>query len=303
MFKHASTNFAVRKSQFTIRRLKLTAECICLSGCCLMLIFVYLHGNDASAAASDVLRYQSGLRNSPGKNRLNTEQLSKLIESLRQKSGFLEMHFDENEFLHLGDRMNIAGGSSLARQLLVAAVDRAQAIDLECHNRSSQVTFARMAKPINYISRASGEEICVSPIEIDFNDFKFLRGDKAAIEAFDLGFVVLHELAHAALGLSDALVNGQEPGECEEYINGIRRELGVPERQSYIAKIYRTRDFPSQGPLQKAELLFSHAQNPESKSKIKTLNLFWETQLVGSGSHTDYTPRTISPRSNSQVAP
>jgi len=43
----------------------------------------------------------------------------------------------------------------------------------------------------------------MAPIEIDFADFDHLRGERKVLEAFDLGFAILHELCRAALELRD----------------------------------------------------------------------------------------------------
>lgn len=273
--------------------------------CCPMLLVVCLTCSQLSSAsesnASNSLRYQSGVRNSP-EHQLKPTQLAALLESLRRKSGFQEMHFDEVGFMRLGDRTQFAGGSAAARELLIAAVDRAKAIDLENHDRSSKIAFARLAKPISFTSRATGAQIDVYPIEIDFSDFWHLRGDRQAIEAFDIGFVVMHELAHAALGLRDALVNGQEPGECEEFINLIRRDLGVPERQSYAAKTFGKVMLATQKPSRQAELLFAYSPG-QGKTRPQLLNLNWEAERVGAVRQEEYKPQTISPRSQSAIAP
>jgi len=253
-----------------------------------------------SASETMASRYLTGVRNSPDFP-LKPKQLSSLLESLRQKSGFRDMHFDNEGFLQLGDRANIAGGSTAARKLLIAAVDRAKAIDLENHNRTSQIAFARLAMSVSYSSRATGERIEVSPIQIDFSDFAYLRGDKKVIEAFDVGFVVLHELGHAALGLRDALINGQEPGECEEFINQIRRDLGVPERQHYVAQTQLRRIFPTKTPSHQAELLFATSSGYKNKSQL--LSLSWDAGQVGMIRLGDLKPPSITQRSQSSLAP
>ncbi|HQR34989.1 MAG TPA: hypothetical protein PLK30_19795 [Blastocatellia bacterium] len=273
---------------------KLTAQCYSiLLAVCFM--------SSPLTAGDGTSRYQYGVRNST-EHPLKPRQLLLLLESLRQKSGFLEMHFGDDGFLRLGDRSKIAGGSAIARELLIAAVDRAKGIDLENHEHSLQVAFARLAKPVEYNSKATGARIDIYPIEIDFSDFAHLRGSREVIEAFDIGFVVLHELAHAALGLRDALVNGQEPGECEEYINLIRRELGVPERLSYVAKTFGKPAMAIQKPSQQAELVFAYTTG-STKTKPKLLNLNWEAERVGYVIHTEYKPQTMSPRSQTAVAP
>lgn len=281
----ASTNFAVH--------------------CCPMLLAVCLMCSQLSSASesngNNSSRYQSGVRNSLERP-LKLTQLAVLLESLRWKSGFQEMHFDEDGFLRLGDRTRFAGGSAYARELLVAAVDRAKAIDLENHDRSSKIAFARLAASIRFVSRMTGTTIDVYPIEIDFSDFAHLRGNREAIEAFDIGFVVMHELAHAALGLHDSLVNGREPGECEEFINLIRRDLGVPERQSYAAKTFGRVAISFQKPSRLAELIFAYAPG-QGRTKPQLLNLNWEAERVGAVRQEEYKPQTISPRSQSSIAP
>jgi hypothetical protein len=226
----------------------------------------------AMAAITDLLRYQSGVRNSV-ERALNTKQIEILLKSLREKTGFLEMHFDETGFLKLGDRTKLDGGSATARELLIAAVDRTHAIDLENHDRSARVAFAQLAKSLVYISRATGAQIEVYPIEIDFRDFTHLRGDKAALAAFDIGFVVLHELAHAALGLHDSPGKTSGPGECEEYINRIRRELDLPERQNYVARTYHRRIFSGE---------------KQGRAKTQTFNLTWDSEPVGAVRSADF---------------
>lgn len=253
-----------------------------------------------SASENNTSRYQHGVRNSPERP-LNPKQLSILLESLRQKSGFQEMHFDQFGFLHLGDRTKIAGGSAAARTLLIAAVDRAKAIDLENYDRTLQVAFARLAIAVSYISKASGTSVEVAPIQIDFSDFEHLRGDKKAIEAFDVGYVILHELGHAALGLHDAMVNGQGPGECEEFINQIRRDLGVPERQNYVAQTHVRKAFSSQSQMRQAELFF--ASSPAFGKNKQTVNLSWDAERVGGVRQTDYKQQSITQRQQSIPAP
>jgi hypothetical protein len=234
------------------------------------------------ATAGDPFRYHGGLRNSPGERKLNEKQLDAVLKSLRDKTGFLEMRFDENGFLTLGDQTKFSGGSSVARALIAAAVKMADAVDLESHAYSSLVAFARLAKPIAYLHFSSGIKIDVFPLEIDFSDLSKLRGDRQALAAFDLGFVILHELGHAALGLRDAAGDPQGLGECEELINRIRRELNLPERQTYIAQVYSSPSFtPTQGPNKLAELVFARTVEKQGRMQIEKFNLRWEASKVG----------------------
>lgn len=235
-----------------------------------------------TAASGDPFRYRGGLRNSPDKYKLDAKQLEAVLTSLREKTGFLEMRFDGNGFLALGDRTRFIGGSAIARALLIAAADMPHAVDLECHNRSALVAFARLATPVIYYSFSTEKRMDVYPLEIDFSDLAQLRGDREAIAAFDLGFVILHELGHAALGLRDSPGDPASLGECEELINRIRRELNLPERQTYIAQVYL---FPANGParasIKQAELIFTRATDKPGQSKPEKFNLRWEAPMVG----------------------
>ena len=232
--------------------------------------------------AVDQFRYRGGLRNSPGERKLNEKQLDAVIKSLRDKTGFLEMRFDENGFLTLGDQTKYSGGSSVARALISAAVKMRDAVDLESHPYSPQVAFARLAKPIAYLQYSLGTRIDVIPLEIDFSDLSKLRGDNQAVAAFDLGFVILHELGHAALGLRDASGDLQGLGECEELINRIRRELNLPERQTYIAQVYSSPVInPTQGSTKLAELIFARTVEKQGRMQIEKFNLRWEASKVG----------------------
>lgn len=240
------------------------------------------------ATAGDPLRYRGGLRNSPGERKLNAKQLDAVLTSLRDKAGLLEMRFDENGFLTLGDQTKFSGGSASARALLDAAATMAHAVDLESHMYSSKVAFARLAKPLAYQHYSSGAKIDVFPLEIDFSDFSKLRGDRQALVAFDLGFVILHELGHAALGLPDAAGDPQGLGECEALINRIRRELKLPERQTYVAQTYTAPSFtPTHGSIKLAELVFARAVEKQGRMQIEKFNLRWEAFIVGTVAETE----------------
>jgi hypothetical protein len=253
------------------------------------------------AAIGDSSRYQGGVRNSLARA-LNAKQLDRLLKSLREKTGFLEMHFDEAGFLRLGDRIKIVGGSATARELLVAAVDRGRAIDLENHDHSSVVAFAQLGRSIVFTSLATGTKVDVYPIEIDFSDFAHLRGDKAVLAAFDIGFVVLHELAHAVLDLHDSFSETGGPGECEDYINRIRRELALPERQNYVARTFRIAYIALGKPQPQAELLFARTVEQEGRARTQSFNLTWEADLVGAVRAADFKPSSVAATNRKPVA-
>jgi hypothetical protein len=236
--------------------------------------------SDPPVLPSEPWRYRSGLRNSRDRHQLNAKQLAAILESLRAKTGFLDLHFDAQGFLTLGDRRRIEGGSVSARALLIAALEGDRAIVLENHSRSPHVIFARTSSPTIYESRLAGTRMEAQPVEIDFSDFAQLRGPKEVVAAFDLGFVVLHELGHCALNLRDAENSPDEVGECESYINRIRRELGLPERQHYAARVQQAVTIPGQM-TKRAELTFVRPVDKEGRARPEPLYLSWEFDKVG----------------------
>ena len=63
-------------------------------------------------AASDPLRYQSGIRNSPGERRLNPNQLEAILASLREKTGLPGLEFGEDGFMRLSNETVLAKAQS-----------------------------------------------------------------------------------------------------------------------------------------------------------------------------------------------
>jgi hypothetical protein len=234
------------------------------------------------AASGAPSRYRGGLRNSVGRRALDAKQLETALACLRDKTGFLEMRFDEKGFLTLGDRTRFSGGSATARALLEAAVKMPHAVEMESHPHSPLVSFARLETPIIYQHFPTGRKIDIFPLQIDFTDLSKLRGDKLALMAFDLGFVILHELGHAALGLRDTAGDPEGLGECEALINRIRRELNLPERQTYLARVLKAPPLtPSQLSAKQAELIFARPVEKQGQLQIEKFSLRWEAASVG----------------------
>ena len=246
-------------------------------------------------AASDPLRYQSGIRNSPGERRLTPAQLQAILASLREKTGLPGLEFGEDGFMRLGSDTVLSEGSKAARDLVFAALNGDLAFDLENHSRSNEIAFARCGSPISFQSRMSGSQIEMVPLELDFSDFDKLRGDKQVRKAFDYGMVILHELAHGALRLSDARTRDEGPGDCENYINKIRRDLGLPERQQYFARVIeRSLGSSSGATTRTAELVFLKSTEVEGREKKEFFILSWEAGMVGQIKSQSGIPRSKS---------
>ncbi len=232
----------------------------------------------SSATDSDSSRYRPGLRNSTGRHQLSEVQLRRLLERLRARSGFLEMQFDDSGFLTLGSRTCFEGGSATARWLLAAAVDGELAFDLEAYDHSPEVSFASISPIRTVVDHVTTERIPVREMQLDFGDFEELRGSPEVLAAFDLGFGVMHELAHGVMGLRDAYPNTRELGACETVINHVRRELNLPERRSYFARVRPTWSF--KGTTMQGELVFVREGDRARNSKSQTFYLTWDAGRV-----------------------
>jgi hypothetical protein len=210
-------------------------------------------------------------------DQLSAEELNLALTLLRRKTGFVRMRFDEDGFLRVEDRSQISGGSETAGELLVAVVDGKKSIILRSRNRSPEVVFARVGERMDHQLWQSDERIEMAPIEIDFADFNHLQGERKALEAFDPGFAILHELCHAALELRDPAKGRKATGDCEDIINRVRRELGMPERQHYAAKTYLRTSGTSFDKIV-TELIFARTK---PGAKTERLYLSWDVREVG----------------------
>ncbi len=173
----------------------------------------------------------TGVRNSTGVLRLTAAQLQQVQTSLRQKSGFAELGFDAQGVLTLGNREHLEGGSVTARALLMAAVDGTNRYELENHEHSPDVAFARLWA--GEIYETADQRMDIYQLQLDFADFNWLSGPREARESYDMGINVLHELAHGVLQLRDPKGAMDQIGDCDAHINQMRRELSLPERLYY----------------------------------------------------------------------
>jgi hypothetical protein len=219
--------------------------------------------------------FQPGVMNSPTRP-MTAGQLRVLAAGIRHWTGFAEVHFDRQGRLRIGDRARLVGGSAAARALVVAAVESGDAFRLEDHNRSMAVAFASLQPVEYYIDRAAVRHT-VWNLKLDFHDLCQLRGSSEGVAAFDPAISLLHELGHGVLHLEDA-ASGLDPlGDCERYMNRIRREAGHAERQSYLPQ-YRlgsTPDHPAESLL--AQLVFVK-RSPNDKAK--TTLVFFRIESV-----------------------
>ena len=72
---------------------------------------------------------------------------------------------------------------------------------------------------------------------MDFDDFQQVDASSEVRAAFDEGFTLFHELLHG-LGYMDAS-RARELGACEEIVNRVRSDLGLPLRDEYFGEAWR----------------------------------------------------------------
>jgi hypothetical protein len=120
---------------------------------------------------------------------------------------------------------------------LAAAVDSPNLYELESHENSPEVAFARIHEAEDVLVGATASRMNIYRVQFDFADFGLLGGAPQAKASFDVGIALLHELVHGVLKLEDPQGEMQQIGECDAHINQIRRELRLPERLYYHPNI------------------------------------------------------------------
>jgi hypothetical protein len=155
---------------------------------------------------------------------------AELAGKLRQITGWQGLDFDENGVMRLGDEEPL-GGSETARKLVTEASSGKNIIVLEDASNRQDVAFCRVVEGRWKMDAANKPPVFV--VMIDFADFSHVMGDKAALASFNVGWGALHEIEHVVHDLGDPSRLG-EAGECEGFINQMRRECGLAERADYF---------------------------------------------------------------------
>lgn len=218
----------------------------------------------------DPYHFHPGLRISQTKP-LTTRELTGLLRELSSLSG-LHLKVDVDGKIHYDRELPAVGGSAIARGLLVQAIENSDSFSIESANHSKRIAFAQIESTTSYrdgMNPPHTEWV----IRIDFSDFAQLRGDAAAIEAFNPAMNLMHELTHAILKLPDPEDANDPLGECERYVNLIRAELGLALRKNYFTKTRLARTPTSQFQILQGELKFTHG-DPDAKKAVESLLTF-----------------------------
>jgi hypothetical protein len=193
-----------------------------------------------------------------------------LARKLRTITGWNDLAFNSDGALRIG--AHAGGGSKTARDLLNRTISGNRVILFEDASSRKDVVFCRVV--LGTMDHASAAEVYV--VLIDFADFRQVTGDKQAQAAFDVGWAVLHEIDHVVEDSDDPQQDG--PGNCESHINRMRRELGLPIRNSYFFSFLPIKNDSN---LISRFVRLGFEQDNGPTSKRKRYWLIWDAAVVG----------------------
>lgn len=191
---------------------------------------------------------------------------------LRAITGWNDLAFNSDGALRITNTRP-HGGSESARDLLARTLSGDRIILFEDASSRKDVVFCRVE--LGALDQQADAEVFV--VLIDFDDFRQVSGDKQARAAFDVGWAVLHEVDHVVEGSEDPLEN--VAGDCEGRINRMRRELGLPIRNSYF---YSFLPIKNDGYLiSRFVRLGFEAEDAGPTAKRRRYWLIWDAAVVG----------------------
>jgi hypothetical protein len=233
-----------------------------------LLVFACLSASAVSALAADspnrvILR--------PEVSRSHREELA---TSLRAITGLTNLKFDATGALRLDGDVSTRGSES-ARSLLAQALKGPNVIIVEDASSRSDVGFARVVR--GRWLRGDSTNPPAFVVLIDFADFRRLSGDAEARAAFDVGWGLLHEIDHVVRDSEDAQ-DQTAIGECENHINQMRLEVGLPVRVDYFfSRAYLKAD----ANFSARYVRLSFERRDETLSHTKRYWLVWDATTVG----------------------
>jgi len=245
-------------------RRKTFSSIIGLSCCALMLLLCFASCVYAEGDVSNVVL----------RDNVSQSQRQQLAGALSKIAGLPQLRFDDSGALRLGSK-DPKTGSPIARALLEKAVSGTRVIVVEDASNRSDIAFCSVF-PGRWIRNAT-QRPAAYVVLIDFNDFQNLIGDRRALEAFDVGWAVLHEIDHVVDDSKDTARTG-ESGQCEDHINSMRRELKLPERTEYFYTLFPVSGEGKLFPTRFVRLAF---EARDESHKKKRFWLMWDAAVVG----------------------
>jgi hypothetical protein len=195
-----------------------------------------------------------------------------LTDKLREITG-LQIRFAENGALRLTPSV-AQHGSQTARDLISKALRGTNVIVLEDASDRFDVVFSRV---VFAEWKQRGPDLPPAfVVLIDFTDFEHLLGDREALRAFDVGWAFLHELDHVVNDSADTHAEN-EPGDCEDHINVMRKECDLPSRAEYFFKLLPN----SHGDFRTRFVRLPFDQTETTTNKRRRYWVMWDAALVG----------------------
>jgi hypothetical protein len=205
---------------------------------------------------------------------VSDQKRQELAAQLRTITGWTNLRFDENGILRLG-LVATGNGSESARSLLSRAVQGDRVIVIEDASSRHDVAFCRVV-PARWLS-GSGTNLPAYVVMIDFSDFRQIIGDDKALAAFNVGWGFMHELDHVVSDSTDADQQGLL-GECENHINAMREEVGLPLRMDYFFTESSLRTDPN---FRNKLVKLAFDQYDSHKARKRRYWLVWDSIAVG----------------------
>lgn len=205
---------------------------------------------------------------------VSTAHRDELVDRLRAITGWADLDFNGAGALHITNT-NVDTGSKSARDLISRAVAGERVILFEDASSRKDVVFCRVVLGKFLSEPAVDADVYV--VLIDFDDFRRVIGDKQARAAFDVGWAVLHEIDHVVQDSQDPQ-HDTSAGECEAHINKMRRELGLPVRNSYFFSFLPVKNDAN---LVSRFVRLGFDQVNTTSAKKKRYWLVWDAAIVG----------------------
>lgn len=205
---------------------------------------------------------------------LSPAHREQLAAKLRKITGFPNLKFADDGLLLRGSGEPVAGSES-ARELVANSIYGRNVVVIEDVSNHSDVAFCRVI-PGRWKKNTAGSPP-VFVVQIDFADFDQVVGDERALEAFNVGWGLLHELDHVVNGSRDATSLG-ETGECEAHINQMRRECNLPQRAAYFSTLL---PLTADSAFMTRFVRLAFEQQQPATNKKKRYWVIWDVNLVG----------------------
>ena len=197
-----------------------------------------------------------------------------LANKLRRITGWPDLKFDRSGVLRRGNADPV-GGSKSARDLVAKTIFGSNVVVLEDASKRSDVVFCRLL-PGKWKDNST-RHLPAHVVQIDFADFEQVLGDEQALEAFNVGWGLLHELDHIVNDSPDAASLG-ETGECEAHINQMRRECDLPQRTDYF---YTLSPLSTDTAFMTRLVRLAFDQEQPTANKKKRYWVLWDANVVG----------------------